>query len=319
MNAPKRQNPSQRASRPISYRRRRRGAYWRVGLISAASTVLVIAVALLIVGNVLLKNVEPNDAASEGDFAEQSAVTYPRPPSVQAYASLPSDLPSYASVLLQNGCSAVSLSLNTADGALLYRSSAAISMGIQPADTSLASLTSAIAAADGAGLRVSAVFYLTAFSEENDLLRSVALSQSASLIAEAIREGVDDVTLVAENMTREQLGEFLSLLSDIRALAPNGVLGAAVPSSLLSAENTDALLNELHSAVNYLAMPLSPSEGQSASVLADERLNDAQLRYYLLYYRMRLLLPQIEDPDEQARLLTVIANNAFDDYQFLAE
>lgn len=315
MNAPKRTN------RPISYRKRRRGRSIRLAVLTALLTLLVAALAFLIIGNHLLKKVnEQPTEEPEPPIAEPAPLAPQRPTAIQAQAvSLSSLSASHIAELQRAGTTAVSLALNTPEGDLLYRSPLAVSLGQQTAASSLPTLSSSLAEANTAGLYISGIFYLTAFSEEDDLLRSIALSHSAALIAEAIRDGVREVTVLIPSLTAENSRELLALLQQIRDLESSAVLGVGVNRAVLTAENATQTLKEWSLAVNYFAMDLTEETDLSPAAYVDTCLNDAALRYYLLYYQMRLLLPVGASDADSADIAAIVQSNAFSDWQWIAD
>lgn len=306
-----------RSGRPISYRKRRRGVYIRIAVFSAVITLFIAAIAFLLIGNHLLKKTsDPDSKKDEPSVSEPQPSLPQRPHAIQAQAVSVSSLSASRFAELQNaGISSISIHLNNSQGALLYRSPIAVSLGMQSSATALPTLSDALSSAASADIYVSAVFYLTAFSEENDLLRSTELARSASLIAEAVRDGVDDVTVLIPDLTLEYSEELLSFLLQIRTLESSAVLGIAVNRTVLTEDSAPAILKEWNQAVNYLAMDLTQESDESFASHIDACLNDAQVRYYLLYYQMRLLLPEQTDASET---ITVVRNHSFENWQFIA-
>lgn len=311
--------------RPMPYRkRRRRQQTLRTVLIVLACVLALLVAAFMIIGNWLLDAIdEPSENGTEqGEQpAEQSAPLaaaekiggYP----VWVETSDSSTFSTRLSALTAAGAKAVSLPLNTSENVLLYRSPIAEKLGLVGASDRTVTLEQAMKTAKASGVYVSGVYTLTAFDEEDDLVRSVALSHAAAILTEAFRAGVDDVLLLVPDWQGEGVGELTRFAEGIRALQPDAVLGVALNETLLGGESASALLEELRGALNYLAMDATHLEGNDPVAGVDGLIHDPSYHYDLLYYEMRLLLPDGADETERAALIAKTEESGIRNWQML--
>ena len=313
-------------NRSMSNRRRwRRQLTVRTVLITVACVLLVLFVGFVIVGNVLLNRTAKGD--TEGDGANPPSnepLPLPDAKSIQGYPIVAetTDTTTFSSrlgALTERGAKAVSLPLNTVDGGLLYRSPVGEALGWETAGTFTVTLERVVGIADQAGVYVSGTFYLSAFGEEDDLTRSVALAEAAAVATEAIRSGVDDILFLVPELTGAQSAELIRFLEDVRALEPNAVLGLAIPPSLLAQSDSGAMLTELTGALNYLALDVTQVEDGDAATYVETAIHDTENHYQLLYYGMRLLLPAGADEAEETAILSVVRDSGIVNWQILTQ
>ena len=314
-------------NRPLPYRRsRRRRQRLRNILILSGVALVVLIIVFLIIGNALKDKVNENKPSkdSEQTDSDRNEPVRTTPKAIKASPVLletndASTFYSRLSRLQSKGSLAASVPLNTQEGALLYRSEVAIELGLQQIGEHSVSLSQAIQSTETMGMYLSGTFYLTAFSQEDDLVRSVQLAEASAILAEAARAGIDDILLIAPDLTEEQISEFLQWIDGIRSLAPDAVLGLALPDALVSEEQSATIMNTLDQALNFLALDATEYADADPATYVDEILNGEQYRYYWRRYQMRILIPEQEEEAIQQQIIEAIERNKIDNWQILSD
>ncbi len=306
-------------NRHLQYRRQvYRKRKLRLILIILGIVLALLLIGFLIIGNILNNRMEKGDE-TDSDTLEMPDPNHPSPSSsLNAYpvALKTEDSSSFLSrikSLKNKGHTAASVPLNQPNGHLLYRSSLATNLGIS-AET--VSLSGHMTTAEEFGIHISGTFYLSAFSEKDELTRSVILAREAALVAEAILLGVDDVLLIAPDFGAEHLSEFSRFLSTVRELAPDGTLGLTVSADLLASDEATKLMDTLSKELNFFALDATGDESGS-SVEAIETKIQGSL-YYLLRYQMRVLLSE-GDTDSQRAWIEAVERNGISNWQILSK
>ena len=311
--------------RPMPYRkRRRRRQTLRVTLIVLACVLAALVTAFMIIGNMLLDAIdEPTDSDSEqGRETAAPASELAKASQIGGYPLLvqSADSSTFAnrlSALTDAGAAAVSLPLNTSENVLLYRSDVAARLGLQSASAPTVSLETAVSIAKQSGVYVSGIFTMTAFEEENDLVRSVQLSHAAAIVTEAFRAGIDDVLLLAPAWTDARLEELIRFTESVRAMQSDAVLGFAIARNVFDAQEPSSLLDQLSQSMNYLAMDATYLQGDDPVSAVDGLIHDPQYHYDILYYEMRILLPDGADENQRANLIHTTEASGIRNWQIL--
>ena len=312
-------------NRHLQYRRsvyRRRQI--RLGLILTVIITVVLILGFLIVGNLLRKKNQPT---------ENQGVTNP-PPSVTEEEHSPiltlkarsvlletADTSTFSSrvrALTENGTTALSIPLNNADGSLLYRSDVGSSLGYPTMGTPSVSISSALSQIKDETLHFSGVFYLTAFSEEDPLLRSVALSHSAAILAEAIDQGLNDILLIAPDMQSTHTDELLRFAESIRILSPKASIGLSLNRSLLTHEQASDLVDRLWNGMDYLALNAAEYGEEDPVSYAAQTVNDSSMMYTRLRYQMRVLLPSLSDTAQTDAVIAAVEGAGVQSWQIIS-
>ncbi len=312
-------------NRHLQYRRsvyRRRQL--RFGLILTVIIVSVLVLVFLIVGNLLhKKNPTKADAEREDTPPEMAGEEHAAPPSVQARTVLleTNDSTTFATrirALTESGGTAVSIPLNTLDGSLLYYSEMGTKLGYATKGSPTVSISSAMAQIGDVSIHCSGVFYLTAFSQTDPLLRSVELSRGAAMLAEAIQQGLDDVLLLAPAMTAEHTDELLRFVEDIRILAPNASVGLALSQGILTHEQASDHIDRLWNGVDFLALDASEYGSADPVAHATQTVNDSSMMYNRLRYHMRILLPSCPNAETTDAVIAAVEEVGVDSWQILS-
>lgn len=257
---------------------------------------------------------------------------------VQAYPlPLLEDGSSFASRLssVPDGATAVCVSLNTPDGTLNYRSSLASSLSYLSVASDASSLSTYMNAIGGDDLYSTATLYVNSFkNKEDDLMADVELSIWGSIACEAIRGGVSDVLLIANGAEEEDVDKLCSLAERIHITEESAIVGLALPSAIISAEKSEALISTLSKAFDYLAFDVTDielstadsdeeddgeekkaSEEKSITENIESAIADMQLR--LMYYKMRVLLPRPANDAELSALTGAVTRHSINSWQIL--
>ena len=292
-------------NRHAAYRRRvQRRRRIRLALILSGALLLLLFLGFLIVGNLLADN-EPTaeEPKTDSPNTEEPA---PLPVSVKAYPVYletqdSSTLATRLQAIRRKEASAAAAPLNRTDGSLVYRSASAESLGL----ASLAYTTTVAQAKRQAttyGVRLCGIWHLDAFREKDALLRSVRIAETAAILAEALNQGIDDLLLIASDLSASSLEELLLLSEAVHRLSPKGVLGITIPDSFFSAENSAVLIDDLIGGFDFLAIDATSVGKGETEVERVEAVASANLDR-LLRYNMRLILPYSDDDALQADII----------------
>ena len=282
------------------YRRRNIGTVVVISIIC----VIVMLIAFLVIGNLLHrqseKRNEPSSTESEqtqnsGSIAEKAPVKSINGQLVFLETQESGVFADKLSVLAEKQIYEASVPLSSSDGTLLFKSSVADRIGY-PSGNSSVTLEKAVSAATDCNVYLSGVFYVKAFAISDPYVRAVELSRTASIVAEILNAGFDDVVLIAPDMTVEQIDEVISFIDNIRTLSMSGNVGLTISESILSLENTRQLseiMSLLDSKIDFLAIDTSPVDISDGYTAIGDKISSLQL--YLHLYKMRVLLPCGED------------------------
>ena len=296
-----------------------------VAAIISVTSVAVLIIALLIVGNLLhAQSKKRNNTDSDTPNSETQQLLPERQPtkSVNGYPVLletkdSSTLPDRLDALVAKGIYDVSIPLNTPDGRILYSSEIANKIDVTTGTESVTLETASTYAAER-NMYLSGVYYVNAFSIENEMLRSVELSKAAAVIAEALDSGINDVLIVAPQMTQENADEAIRFINGIKNLTAKGSVGLTVPNCIFDLENSlerSDVISYLYENTDFLAMDISKSNAADVNLYVGDRINSAKL--YLHMYKIRVLLPNISDTTALNATITEAEDNGIQNWQIL--
>ncbi len=299
------------------YRRRR----IRMILILSALLVLLLVIGFLILGNLLKKDQEPTDDSEPTETEETVTDRKVSLPSalMARYTLLEttdsSTLSGRLRSLQQANATGASVPMNRPDGAMLYRSSVAASLG-SGSDVYSVTVTQAVKQAKDYGLRLCGIWYLSAPDGDNDLLYSVERAETAAILAEALRAGMDDILLIAPTLDKDAIPELTLLAEEVRRLAPEGALGFCLSEPILEDKKADVWVDDLANAFDFLAINAADF-GAEDPVAHVESVASGHLDG-LLRYRMRLLLPVVEDSALEDAIIAAAKQYSAKSWQMVA-
>ena len=306
-----------RGNRHMDYRRsiyRRRNV--RSVLIIAAILLAVLLLLFLILGNIFFKKLKAEpDVPQKETPTVQEELPYPYEAVRAVQAPLLSldgsmdEIYERLAALASDGHTAVSVPLTNRSGTLSYHSEQATIGGYSIQGTASLSLSALSDAAHQSGIYLCGTYTLSAANEENALTRSVLLSESAAVLAEAFLYGMDDVLILVPDLPTDRQNELIRFAEDIRAFAPNAVIGLSLPESELASPDATRI-DLLAKSFDYLALDLSRYGQNDPLSFAETRMSP--MLYNLLRYQMRVLIPELSDQATKDAILDAVKNESIE-------
>ena len=296
------------------YRKRR----LRTVIITVTVSLVLLFALFLIIGNVFF---DKTNGGSPNDTEKETTAVLPSLPAESvrqingAAISLAGSIDSvYDSVAAcaESGAKEISVRLNAPDGKLYHRSDIASRLGYSTLGSGDISVSELIQKADEHALYVSGIYYVSSFSETDELARSVKVAELATVISESLRAGLDEVILLAPDITAEQCAEITHLISEIRAFVPDAIIGFALPDALVASADAD-VIDSLAMSTSFLALDLT-RYGESDPVEFAEEHTGSML-YSLLRYKMRVLIPLSDNADTKAALVSAVESAGVHNWQ----
>ena len=302
-------------NRPNYHMRYRRSVYRKkrikMAIITSVISLAVIALLFVIIGNAVGNKVEENVTRRRNTSAEAQQSEHAQVRSVKAFPVTlfdeSSTLASRLKIATDGGYGEICFDLDSPDGTLLYSSDVSLALGKQAANPELWSLPDAVKQFESRELYSIGITHLAEMSSDDDLLRASASGYYASLIAEALRSGVDEVLIHAGDVPRERYGELILLANEVHRLCPEGgFVGISLPVGILSDAEASELIDGLWGAFDYLAADLTGvgADGQSVPDAVSSSLGG--MLYYLLRYNVRVLVPYSDDQNVLAATVDAV-------------
>lgn len=279
------QNRHMRYRRSV-YRRRR----IRIAVIASVCAIVALALAFVIIGNVLASRTTPSDDGKEdGDGTETGTLEASGRSVSSLFVPLALDGSSLGERLASaeaRGYSDVCFALDTENGYLYYKSDIAASLGKQKnAVSDLRTLSSIISLTSARSLYTTGVTYVPDMRSNDDLVRSAAIGYHAALITEAIREGVDDVLVMPGELDEQRYEELIRLADEVHRLEEDAYVGLALPASVFASEDASNLIYTLAQSYDFLAVRIDAETDMSG------------LLFYFLGYNVRAIVPDADTAD----------------------
>ncbi len=291
-------------SNPHAHMRYRRSVYRkrkiRIIVITTLCVVAVLAIAFVIVGNMLgnkvakrTDNLGSSDkgVSTDSHTVVKNADAYP----IELLAD-GSTLDGRVSSAVRNGYTDICFDVTDGNGSLLYASPAAQALGKQANSSELRSLENIVKIFSDKGAYSIAVLRASDLESDNDLIRSAAIGYYAAISAELLRAGVNEVLISVGEIPTEQYGELITLATEVHRLSPDkGYVGISLPVEVFSSENNDDLVASIWGAFDYLAADLYSDVDYEGDVAADIGARLGTMLYDLLRYNVRALIPNTSD------------------------
>ena len=289
-------------------------------IISVISFIVLFAIFMIVGLSFANKTTEYTPFEDDFDYNEENAETVRKPKNVKAYPlPLLEDGSIFSSRLskINENATSVCISLNRPDGTLLYRSALASSFTYLEQAPDASSLSNYIDSIEGRDLYTTATLYIPTFSEtQNDLEADVELSIWGSIVCEAIRSGVGDVLIIANDATVEDAEKLSALAERIHITEEDAIIGLCIPDSIWEDEKSVSLIESLSKAFDYLALDTTELS-ESGTVLESTEEAIAEMQLQLMYYKMRVLLPRGENTEELEKLVEIVTNYSISSWQAL--
>ena len=289
-------------------------------IISVISFIVLFAIFMIVGLSLANKTTEYTPFEDDFDYNEENADTSRKPKNVKAYPlPLLEDGSIFSSRLskINENATSVCISLNRPDGTLLYRSALASSFTYLEQAPDASSLSNYIDSIEGRDLYTTATLYIPTFSEtQNDLEADVELSIWGSIVCEAIRSGVGDVLIIANDATVEDAKKLSALAERIHITEEDAIIGLCIPDSIWEDEKSVSLIESLSKAFDYLALDTTAlSESDAVLESIEEAIAEMQLQ--LMHYKMRVLLPRGENTEELEKFIEIVTNYSISSWQAL--
>ena len=287
-------------------------------LIISAICLAVLFLLFLIFGNLLNKKSEisraqreksQTTAAPADDTAEYSIEAYP------VNISSGVDINARIKELSGIGVDAVSLKLTDAKGKLLISSEIAASLGYQSSAESLVDLSSVISRAKYYGMFTSAVFDLQFPDQKDAKQRAVTLAYEAALAVEIIEEGANEVIVRAPSADVSATDMLIDFANSVKSINDTVILGVALPTDFFYQDSSAEAVAMLADVFDIIGVDASNvGDDKDALEHIEMVFSVSNLKYYVLRYNMRVILPQISDDKDEA-LRDVLTENSIQNWQ----
>ena len=289
----------------------------KVIVIICAVALALIALTLLIVGNVLRANSVDKHEQPMGNENNTPVDAGSDVPSVNGYAmSLTSvnsgetTINSYVSRAKNLGGDAISFAARDASGSELYSSALARNMGKQTGNTTVKDINNR-----AGSLRVSAGVSVSALGEKDAVYRSVLLAYDAGICAELYAGGVDDVfiSLTKGKVNSESIEALLNFADSVKNIDSTVVLGLALSNEFFALSDADTLIDRLSEKYDFLLLDLTGTKTESdVAEYVRKSVDAAQL--YVMMYEMRVLLPETDEETTES-MLAALKAKSIDNWQ----
>ena len=298
------------------YRRRK----IRSVLILSISVAVVVFALFIIIGTALHNKTKPEETFDFGTQDQGKETTGLTPTSAIGAYPLP---------LLQEGsnfsdrlasvpptASAVCINLNDEAGTLLYRSTLTQEISNLSVATDASDLSTYISSIESNDLYISSVLYVTAFQNENDLVEDVELSIWSAVACEALRAGIGDVLIVVPSLETGDVEKLYAFADRVHAAVPEGIVGVMLSDTILLDEQKTALLDEFNKHFNYMALDTTAFSSEDDPLEYVES-KTAKMQLDLMYYKMRVILPQSDDSATQSKYIEIVERYNISSWQIL--
>ena len=155
------------------------------------------------------------------------------------------------------------------------------------------------------------------FLSENDAKhRAVVLAYESALAAEIIEKGANEVIVRATGADATNTNLLIDFADSVKSINDSVVLGVALPVDFFFAESAAENISKLAESFDILGIDVSdiPNDDKDTLEYIESTFAASDLKYYVLRYNMRVLLPQISDEqDEEMR--AVLADNSIQNWQ----
>ena len=258
----------------------------------------VLLVLFLVVGGWLNKKLKGDDgntvihgSQNTNDVVERKEVSSVRGYGVTLSGATATVISEKASEIARVGGNNISFVVRDAAGNEIYNSTLAQSMGKQTAGSYI-DIGDIENRATGRGLSSSAIVPVYSFGKQNDIERATQLFYDVSICVESSREGADDVLIKLEGteITDENIDEVLRIAEWVKDLDENVVLGITLTRDFLCKEGVETLVGRLWEKYDFLSLDLTGM--QSGESVSQDGSNN-EIQFYLLMYKMRVLLPDL--------------------------
>lgn len=211
------------------------------------------------------------------------------------------------------GKTAVSVTLNSPDGKMQYKSDLADHLGFSNANN--VSFDETMPPLCGFVPYVSGVFYSQAFLCESETLRFAVTGDECAVLREFLRAGGGEIVIVGLPLTLAEMESVLFYLESVKFAAGNAPVGVAVPMSVAASADGWRVISELLTVCDFCALDVSneptlENDVNEFGVSASAEALIASAEYYVSGYGMRLFLSE-----RQEQLLSTLERKIYPNFQ----
>ena len=288
-------------------------------LIISAICLAVLFLLFLVFGNLLNKKSEIERVEREKTQTTAAPTDETVGYSIEAYSveiATGVDVGTRIKELSGMGVRAVSLKLTGSDGRLLIQSDIAASLGYQNKTDTLVDFSSLISKAKYYGMFSSAVFDLQFLTQKDAKQRAVMLAYESALAVEIIEKGADEVIVRAPSADVASTALLMDFAKSVKSINDSVVLGVALPTEFFYEESSAEAVSMLAESFDIVGIDASKIQGGEQNSLdhIDAIFTESKLKYYVLRYNMRVIVPQISDDQDEA-LRSVLMENSIQNWQ----
>lgn len=298
-----------------SYKKRK----WRNILIISAVCLAALFLLFVILGNFLDKKIELERAGRDNAHTTAVPIDDTVAYTIEAYPielAQDIDFTDRMQAFSTAGIRAVSLKVTDGQGKLLVSSALATSMGYQSKSDSLVDISAVISKAKYYSMHSSAVLDLRFVSEADAKQRAVLLAYESALSVEIAEQGADEVIVRVVDANAAHTDLLIDFAESVSAINDNVVLGVALPWEFFLSDASAENVAKLAESFDILGIDTSnvPSDTDDTLAYIESVFSESNLKYYVLRYNMRVILPQISD-EADGDLRTVLAENSIQNWQ----
>ncbi len=308
----------------VNYRRKAYAKKRARAIITIVASALVLLFVLFLIFGGILKNKVDDERQNDGSSQTDNVATdniHTNVPSVKGYGVSLEGLSASAlsdrlTQIGNAGGDCVSVVVRSSTGNELYSSSVAQGMGKQEQSNGLISADTVASRAANKGMKASALLDISAFSEKDDLERSVLLAYDAAICAELCRDGMDDViiTVRSTEINEDSIDELVRFAENVKAIESEAVVGIALSKDMLASEGSEVLVSKLWEAYDLLALDITDiGEDEDPTASAQEKVS-SEIHYYLLRYNMRVLFPSLGS-DRLEDVVSILSDKGLTNWQ----
>ena len=300
--------------RKSSYKKRK----LRNILIISAICLLVLFLLFVIFGNRLNKKMQEErvdrDKAQTTVAPEANTAEY----AIEAYSldiASGADVSAQLKELSSLGVKSVSIKLTDSSGKLLIKSELARSLGCQSSSDGFVDISKVISTSKYYGMFTSAVLDLGCISEKDAKQRAVRLAYEASLAVEVSEKGIGDVIVRASGADASHTELLVDFANRVKSINDAVVLGVALPESFFCQESSAEDIAKLAECFDIIGLDISsiPKDYKNEIEYIERVFSESNIKYYVLRYNMRVLLPNTATEDDELR--TVLQENSIQNWQ----
>ena len=286
-------------------------------LIISGICLVVLFLLFVIFGNLLDKKIDTERAGRDKGETTAEIPQDAAPYSIEAYpVDINADVTAQIKEMSSKGVSAISLKLTDTQGKLMVYSDIASSLGYQSKSDALVDISAVISRAKYYGMHSSAVLDLQFPTQKDAKQKAVMLAYESALVAEVAEKGAGEVIVRVPSTDAMQIGDLTDFAESVKSINDTVVLGVALPRDFFYGESSAENVAKLAQSFDIVGIDASnmPSDTTDTLEYLESVFSESNLKYYVLRYNMRVLLPQVSN-DQDEELRAVLKENSIQNWQ----